>query len=145
MRSPVFAASLVTALLAVTGARGSGLVLTDGQVIKGSNVRREGDSYLITIAGGNTVAFPTALVKEVSLEDDPRPAAPPAPAGFDTSGPKTLAGPPPGQMHSQDPKDQLAVFGPPTKWSKDVVDTTWVPTNAYDRSSCPKYTLSSRK
>ena len=129
MRSLALSASLAALLLAATGAEASSLVLTDGQVIKGTDVRREGDSYLVTIAGGNTVAFPSALVKEVSLEDDVKPAAP---KGYDTSGAKTLAGPSPGQLHSQDPKDQLAVFGPPTRWSKDAVDTTWVPTNAYD-------------
>jgi hypothetical protein len=105
----------------------SSLVLSDGQIIKGTSVTRQGDSYLVTMAGGNTVPFPAALVKEVRFEDDPRPAAPP---GFDNSGPKTLAGPT--GVASQDPKDQLKVFGPPTQWSKDVVDTTWVPQNAYD-------------
>jgi hypothetical protein len=98
-------------------------------VIKGTDVRREGDSYLVTMTGGNTVAFPSALVKEVSLEDDAKPQAPP---GYDNRGPRTLAGPTPAEMPSQNPKDQMKVFGPPTQWSKDVVDTTWVPTNAYD-------------
>jgi hypothetical protein len=129
MRSFGRPASLFTLLLCASLARGSSLVLTDGQVIKGTDVRRDGDSYLVTMAGGNTVAFPAALVQEIKLEGD---APPPAPPGMDTSGPKTLAGPEPAQFHSQDPKDQLKVFGPPTKWSKDAVDTTWVPTNAYD-------------
>jgi len=105
----------------------SSLVLTDGQIIKGTSVERQGDSYLVTMEGGNTVSFPSALVKEIKIEED---AKPPAPPGFDTSGPKTLAGPP--VLPSQDPRDQLKVMGPPTKWSKDAVDTTWVPTNAYD-------------
>ena len=107
----------------------SSLVLTDGQIIKGTEVQRQGDSYLVTIAGGNTVSFPAALVKEVKFEDDP-PA--PAPPGFDYSGPKTLAGPPGPPL--QNPSDPLKVMGPPTTWSKDAVDTTWVPTNAYDTS-----------
>jgi hypothetical protein len=127
MRTLACTALLAASLFGGGLATASSLVLTDGQIIKGANVRREGDSYLVTMVGGNTVAFPAALVKEVQLEDDPKPAAPP---GFDYSGPKTLAGPT-GQA-SQDPKDQLKVFGPPTKWSKDAVDTTWVPTNAYD-------------
>ena len=122
-------ASIAALVLSGTAIQASSLVLTDGQIIKGTDVRREGDSYLVTMAGGNTVAFPTALVKAITLEDDPKPQAPP---GFDNSPPKTLAGPPPADIPSQDPKDQLKVFGPPTKWSKDAVDTTWVPTNAYD-------------
>jgi len=104
----------------------SSLVLNDGQVIKGSDVRRDGDSYLVTMAGGNTIAFPVALVREVKLEDD----APQAPPGWDYAGPKTLAGP--NVPGNQDPSQQLKVLGPPTQWSKSAVDTTWVPTNAYD-------------
>jgi hypothetical protein len=104
----------------------SSLVLTDGQVIKGTDVTRQGDSYLVTMKGGNTVAFPAALVKEVKLEDDPPPAAPP---GFDYSGPRNLAGP---AVNPQDPSQALKVFGPPSQWSKSAVDTTVVLTNAYD-------------
>jgi hypothetical protein len=122
-------AACALSLLASPVALASSLVLADGQVIKGTDVKRDGDSYLVTMTGGNTVAFPSALVKEVRLEDDAPPKPPP---GFDNSGAKTLAGPPPSDFHSQDPKDQLKVFGPPTRWSKDAVDTTWVPTNAYD-------------
>ncbi len=129
MRSFARWASFTAIFLAGTAIQASSLILTDGQIIKGTNVRREGDSYLVTIAGGNTVAFPTALVKAITLDEDPRPPAPP---GFDNSPPKTLAGPPPADIPSQNPKDQLKVFGPPAKWSNDAVDTTWVPTNAYD-------------
>jgi hypothetical protein len=108
-------------------AEASSLVLTDGQVIKGTDVKREGDSYLVTMADGNKVAFPSALVKEVKLEDAPVVVAP---HGFDLSGPRTLAGY--GDHASQDPKDQLSVFGGPTRWPESAVDTTWVPTNSYD-------------
>jgi len=118
------------ALLLFAGAlaeASSSLVLTDGQIIKGTSVMRQGDSYLVTMEGGNTVSFPAALVKEIKIEED---AKPPAPPGFDTTGPKNLAGPP--VPPPQYPNDPLKVMGPPTKWSKDAVDTTWVPTNAYD-------------
>ena len=105
----------------------SSLVLSDGQVIKGSEVRRDGDSYYVTMTDGNTAVFPSALVKEIKFDDDGPTAAPP---GFDYSGPRQLAGPvvPP----SQDPSDQLKVLGPPTQWSKNAVDTSWTPTSAYD-------------
>jgi hypothetical protein len=129
MRSLAGLASLAALVLAGALAEASSsLVLTDGQIIKGTDVKREGDSYLVTMLGGNTVAFPSALVKEVKFEDDPPVVR--APQGFDLSGPKTLAGP--GEFISQDPKDQMKVFGGPSQWPKNVVDTTWVPTSAYD-------------
>src|SRR5262245_53653241 len=113
-------------LLGPVAAASSSLVLTDGQVIKGTDVTRQGDSYLVTMKGGNTVAFPAALVKEIKLEDD---APPPPPAGFDDSGPKTLAGPP---VPPPPPDNGQQVFGQPTQWSKSAVDTTVQLTNAYD-------------
>jgi hypothetical protein len=106
------------------------LVLTDGQVIKGSEVTRQGDTYLVSMEGGNAITFPAALVKEVRFEDDAPPQNPHD--GIYTTTPKTIAGPPPSTYHSQDPKDQLKVFGPPTRWSDNAVDTSWRPTNAYD-------------
>jgi hypothetical protein len=119
---------LATVLCSAAALAASSLILTDGQVIKGSEIRRDGDSYLVTMSDGNTAVFPAGLVKSVAIGDDAPPAAPP---GFDYSGARNLAGPtlPPGY---QDPSEQLKVFGPPTQWAKNVVDTTWVPTNAYD-------------
>jgi|KBSSwiStaDraftv2_1062776.scaffolds.fasta_scaffold34371_2 hypothetical protein len=86
--------SLTAALLVAHGAAlaTSALVLNDGQVIRGNEVRRDGDNYLVVMAAGNTVTFPGALVKEVKIDDE----------------------------------------GAPTRWSKDAVDTSWQPTNAYD-------------
>jgi hypothetical protein len=127
MRPIAGSASLVALLLATGFAyASSSLVLTDGQVIKGTEITRQGDSYLVTMVGGNTVAFPAALVKEIKFEDDP---PPPAPAGFDYSGPKTLAGP---TLPQPAPDNGQQVFGPPTQWSKSAVDTTVQLTNAFD-------------
>src|SRR5262245_16644459 len=107
---------------------GAAIVLTDGQVIRGSEVVRQGDSYLVRMEGGSAVSVRGGLGKEVRVEDD----APPKSAydGIYETTPKTLAGPPPSNYPSQDPKDQLKVFGPPTRWSDNAVDTTWTPTNA---------------
>ena len=128
MRSLAGPASVAALLLVGALAEASSsLVLTDGQIIKGIEVKRLGDSFLVTMAGGNKVAFPAALVKEVKIEEDPPAKTLPR---LDDSGPKTLAGP--DTFASQDRKDQLKVFGPPTRWSKDVIDPTWVPTSAYD-------------
>ena len=127
MKSPAHAALLAALLVAITAAKASSsLVLTDGQVIKGTAVTRQGDSYLVTMVGGNTVAFPAALVKEIKFEDDPPPAAPP---GFVNTGPKNLAGP---AIPPQDPSQALKVFRAPTEWSKNAVDTTVVLKDAYD-------------
>jgi hypothetical protein len=104
------------------------VTLTDGQILKGSGLKRDGDSFLVVMDAGGTVAVPAALVKAISFSDD----AKKAPPGFDFSGPKTLAGP--ATRPSQDAKDQLKAFGPPTQWSKDVIDTTWTPTSAFDLS-----------
>jgi len=127
MRSLAGAVALAALLLGSAVAyASSSLVLTDGQIIKGTEVTRQGDSYLVTMAGGNTVAFPVALVKEIKFEDDPKPAAPP---GFDYSGPRTLAGP---VLPPQDPSRELNVFGPPSQWSQSAVDTTVVLKDAFD-------------
>jgi len=106
------------------------IVLSDGQVIRGTEVTRQGDTYLVKMDGGNTVPFPAALVREVRFEDDAPPANPHD--GIYLTTPKTLAGPAPQTLPSQNPQDQLKVFGPPTRWSQSAVDTTWTPTNAYD-------------
>jgi hypothetical protein len=117
-------AALTLAAVAVEAS--TSLVLTDGQVIKGSEVTRQGDSYFVTMTGGNTVAFPSALVKEIKFEDDPPPAAPP---GFVKAAPQNLAGPP---IPPQDPGQALKVFGAPSEWSQSAVDTTVVLKDAFD-------------
>ena len=124
----VWLAVSVCALAAPRVLAGSALILTDGQVINGTEIRRDGDSYLVTMEGGSIVPFPAQLVKEIKLESD---APPKPPAGWDYGGPRQFAGSP---IPTQNPADQLKVFGPPTRWSKDVVDTTWQPTSAYDLS-----------
>jgi hypothetical protein len=133
----------------------SSVVLSDGQVIKGTDIRRDGDSYYVSLADGNTAVFPASLVKEIRIEDDAPPAPPSTqlagpvvtPPGPDNGPPTQLAGPvvaTPGTTAAKptqlagpvvtapNPADQLKVFGPPTKWSKDAVDTTYVPKNVYD-------------
>ncbi len=95
----------------------SSLVLTDGQVIQGSEIKRQGDAYLVTVDGGNTVTFPVVLVKELRFDD----------AG---SAPSTLADLI--EKAWRDSKDQLKALGPPTQWSKSPIDSTWTPVSAFD-------------
>ena len=66
---------LVLALIAPLLASAS-IVLTDGQVIKGLEVARQGDSYVVKMEGGNAITFPAALVKEVRFEDEAPPPNP---------------------------------------------------------------------
>jgi hypothetical protein len=129
MRPLAGSTSLAAVLLASVLAKAQpSLVLTDGQTIKGNEIKRQGDTYYVTMEDGNTATFPVALVKEIKLVDDPRPTPPP---GFDYSPARTLVGPK--KLHSQDPKDQLRALGPPTRWTPNVIDPTWVPISAYDR------------
>ena len=128
MRPRSVSISLAAVLLASVLAEAQpSLVLTDGQTIKGNEIQRLGDMYFVTMEDGNIATFPIALVKEIKLVDDPRPSPPP---GFDYSPAKTLAGPT--KRHSQDPKEQLKVLGPPARWTQNVIDPTWVPVSAYD-------------
>ncbi len=124
------AAYLLVAFLTLPLFASSSLILTDGQIIKGTSIARQGDIYLVTTIDGATATFPVALVKEIRLQDEPTVSAEPTAPGILVTGPKTLAGP---ELklneHLQDP---LKVFGQPSVWPKNVVDTTWVPTSAFD-------------
>jgi len=86
MRPLAGSPALAALLLASAIAEASSLVLID-EIIKRTKIKRQGDAYLVTMAGGNTVAFPVALVKELKFEGAFPPKAPP---GFDDSGQKTL-------------------------------------------------------
>ena len=78
-----------TVLLAAAGlaALGAGpalasatVVLTDGQVLEGADVRREGDLVTLILATGEALSLPAALVAEIRL----------AAAGGDTQGAEAL-------------------------------------------------------
>ena len=115
MRALVRSTSLAAVLLASVLAHAQpSLVLTDGQIIKGNEIKRQGDTYLVVMDDGNTATFPAALVKEIKLVDDPRPTPPP---GFDYAPAKTIVGPT--KQPSQDPKDQLKALGPPSQWTAE--------------------------
>jgi len=120
---------LTLAIVAAPGVAlaSASLVLTDGRVIAGTDVVRQGDAFVLTLVDGSTASFPVELVKEMRFEDGDSPKSPPI---FDYGPPKTLAGPT--KMPSQDQRDQLRNLGPSTRWSKDAVDTTWTPTHAFD-------------
>jgi hypothetical protein len=104
------------------------LRLTDGRVLDGLDVRRDGDMYLLELAGGTVVPVPVSLVAEVGIKGTPAP--PPVvpegvPTGLTYSEPRLLAGP---EVKPTTPNEQLAVFGKPAEFQPNVVTTTLGPT-----------------
>ena len=139
----VFLAAVATVLATAE------VVLRDGTVIAGLEVRREDDNYVLTLEGGNSFVVPVALVELVRLagraDDDRRPAAgfsegakqvggappPEGPSGIHVSEAETLAGT---RVRAPRPSEQTAVFGEPARFQKDIVDNRWVPTSAFDEN-----------
>jgi hypothetical protein len=91
------------------------LELVDGRVLAGTDVRREGDVYVLTLEGGNTIALPVELVATVRL--------------FGTGTPRNLAG---HEAKVPTPSEQLEVLGEPARFQKSIVDSTWVPESDWD-------------
>ncbi len=111
------------------------LRLTDGRVLDGLDVRRDGDMYLLELAGDTVVPVPVSLVAEVGIRGTrevpqampPPPASVPSgvPTGLTYSEPRQLAGP---EVKPTTPNEQLAVFGKPAEFQPSVVTTTLGPT-----------------
>jgi hypothetical protein len=91
------------------------LELIDGRVLAGMDVRREGDVYVLTLEGGDTIALPVELVATVRL--------------LGTGTPRNLAG---HEAKVPTPSEQLEVLGEPARFQKSIVDSTWVPESDWD-------------
>jgi hypothetical protein len=121
--------------LAVVGSAvlaGAELLLTDGQILEGVNVRRDGEVYLVKLEAGGVLTIPVALVKEVRLGAEPAPPpkpARPAPTGFRSDGPETLAGAP---VTPPKTSEQTAVFGDPAKFQGGIRNPDWHPSSDWD-------------
>lgn len=105
------------------------LVLVDGQVLEGTAIVHAEGNYRLSLASGETLTVPEALVKEIRLggEEPERPAPTaivPAPA-------ETLAGDPRATPLPA-PEEQRAALGPEARFRPAPLDPTWTPTNAYD-------------
>jgi hypothetical protein len=124
---------------------GAALVLNDGQVIEGDDVRRQGDLYLLTEESGNVLSIPFQLVREVRLSQTPKPD--PISGLTTRPGPELLAGSSerPGAVvvgegavlagaDARPParSDQLRALGPPSKFSKDIIDPHWTPSSDWE-------------
>jgi len=143
----VLGSSALLAALVLGPAGGGGtlaaeLVLADGRVIAGRDVERDGAEYVVTLEGGGSIAIPVELVVEVRLIGRKEPPAP-VPTGltvaepepFVPSGPTGLRHGEPVQLAGQAapaPSSQLAVFGAPAEFQRDIVDNDWVPTTDWD-------------
>lgn len=95
------------------------LELIDGRILAGTDVRREGDVYVLTLEGGDTITLPVELVATVRLfgKGDPRDNG------------RTLAG---YEAKMPTKSEQLEVLGEPSQFQKSVVDSSWVPKSDWD-------------
>jgi hypothetical protein len=122
---------------------GASLRLTDGRTLEGTDVRREGDVYVLTLPDGSVVPIPTAVVAEVGFTGtaEPERARPEPPTGLTYPEPQTLAGVP---VTPPTTADQLAVFGEPAKFQQDIVrsnlePTYWIPDPAQNNWNPSKW------
>jgi hypothetical protein len=144
-------ALLLFALMAVVGLAWADdeVVLKDGQHIRGLEVHRVGDVFLVTLPDGGLLSLPIDSVLEVQLGEgkQPGPDIPPAllktppnetraagpalnqmPGQSDKEGTaKTLAGPP---VHALTWQEQLAVFDHPWEPRPPVFSPVWTPENS---------------
>jgi hypothetical protein len=124
------------------------LVLKDGQVLKGVDVRRNGDLYELQSEGGQVIPIPSALVEEVRLSGEKEEKKPELAPGFVADGPQQLAGDPAKGLVASDPEvlagqkvtpprtsEQLNALGEPSKFQKGVVDPEWRPSSDWDMSA----------
>ena len=102
------------------------LELIDGQVISGTDVRRDGAVYVLTLEGGDTVTLPLELVAQVRLFGT---GSKPKPGGVRDEGSRTLAG---DDIDVPTTSEQLEVLGEPSRFQKSNVNHDWKPESAWD-------------
>ena len=102
------------------------LKLSDGQVLRGADVRRDGDVYILILDNGSAVSLPSDLVVSVRLEED----AKPAPTGIVVANEGTqLSG---AEVAPPRTDQQLKVLGKPSEFAPGPVDPTWHPEPAFN-------------
>ena len=89
------------------------LELVDGRVLSGTEVRRDGDVYVLMLENGETVTLPVELVATVRL----------------TGKGETLAG---GDVRPPTRSEQLEVLGEPSRFQQNIIDSTWTPESDWD-------------
>jgi len=118
---------------------GAQLVLNDGLVIEGVDVRREGENYLLELESGEVLTIPVQLVRTVNLSGKPDPitgltAATPQqlagdPAQVDVSEPMQLEGDP---VRPPTRREQTENIGEPSRFQKGVINPNWHPETDWD-------------
>jgi hypothetical protein len=123
-------ALVLAAIVTPVTSAGASLVLKDGRTVSGTEVRRQGANYQLTLEDGQVATFPVELVRELHLEEQgPARAEPkPAPTAMRSEGPEVLAGNPEG-VEPPATENQVAVLGPPAKFWPSIFDPVWVPTS----------------
>jgi hypothetical protein len=119
-----FVLAAIVVLAAPPGWGAAAVVLKDGQVLEGTDVRRQGEEVLLTLDGGNVITLPDSIVKEIRLSGDGSAGKTPPPTAFRTEGPETLAG---NEVVPPRKSDQLANAGTTSRFQEDVVDPNWTP------------------
>lgn len=122
------------------------LVLRDGTIIRGADLRREGELYVVELEEGERLSLPGALVEEVRLsgeggESAPSPgrgeaqldadsfereSRPPEPRRVE---PRVLAGT---RVRPPRPSEQTRILGSPARFPKSIVDSGWTPRSDWE-------------
>ena len=127
---------LVTLLATPPRADEVKLILRDGRVLTGSDVRREHGNYYLTVEGGGVIPIPEPLVERVALSatgsTEPRPVEGAGPIEMATRPPAQLAGPP---VEAPRPADQARVLGEPSRFQPGVFDPYWRPESDWDANA----------
>lgn len=129
MRNAVLTSLIIVAATVSVVRADAEVVLLNGQVVRGVDVRRDGGEYLVTLESEETIALPIELVEAVRLsETEPRILAgqppPEGPSGVKVSEPETLAGTP---VEPPKTSEQLEVFGEPAEFPSTFGDSGWAP------------------
>lgn len=123
---------LLVALGATPCAAEYRLRLVSGQVLEGTDVRREGGNYYLTMMDGGVVPIPFELVAAVELTGEKKPppedvTVDPAtglPSGLTPSAPQQLEGQP---VTPPSRSEQLGTLGESAKFQQGVFDPYWHP------------------
>ena len=106
-RALVAVAVAVATAVALGGAE---LILQDGRILKGDDVRKDDDVYVLSTPSGE-ITMPVELVEGVRL----------------TGEPEVLAGV---AVVPPTPEEQTRAIGNPSKFAPSIVDHEWHPTSA---------------
>lgn len=104
------------------------IVLQDGQTIRGQDLQREGDVYLVKLEGDGVLTVPVALVKQVRWVNDDERAHPSADGLIQRSEATQLAGE---NVQPVTPEQALANLPDPARFRPSLVDPNWEPTSGF--------------